>query len=58
MKDNLIGLGEIGPLDETAMKLAQDRLDSRTKPLGSLGKLEDLVVNLSGPMVLLSRAMT
>jgi nicotinate-nucleotide--dimethylbenzimidazole phosphoribosyltransferase len=38
----------IGPLDETAMSGARARLDSLTKPPGSLGRLEDLVVRLAG----------
>jgi nicotinate-nucleotide--dimethylbenzimidazole phosphoribosyltransferase len=38
----------IGPLDEAAMSAARARLDSLTKPPGSLGRLEDLVVQLAG----------
>lgn len=41
-------LNEIAPLDIKSMKAAQKRLDSLTKPLGSLGKLEDIIVKLSG----------
>lgn len=41
-------LNKIVPLDTDSMKVAQKRLDSLTKPLGSLGKLEDMVVKLSG----------
>ncbi len=36
-------LSSIGPLDERAAASAQERLDSLTKPLGSLGCCEDLV---------------
>jgi len=46
MLDDL--LGKIGPLDKASMEAAQTRLDSLTKPLGSLGKLEEIVVKLSG----------
>ncbi|TYQ12937.1 UNVERIFIED_CONTAM: nicotinate-nucleotide-dimethylbenzimidazole phosphoribosyltransferase [Acetivibrio alkalicellulosi] len=38
----------IGSLDENVMKMAQKRLDNLTKPLGSLGRLEDLVKKISG----------
>jgi nicotinate-nucleotide--dimethylbenzimidazole phosphoribosyltransferase len=38
----------IGPLDEVAMAGARARLDSLTKPPGSLGRLEDLAVQLAG----------
>ena len=41
-------LRKIGPLDIESMKAAQMRLDSLTKPLGSLGKLEEIVVRLAG----------
>lgn len=41
-------LNKIGSLDIDSMKAAQTRLDSLTKPLGSLGKLEDIIVKLSG----------
>jgi len=46
MLDELVG--KIGSLDKEAMKAAQMRLDSLTKPLGSLGKLEEIVVRLAG----------
>jgi nicotinate-nucleotide--dimethylbenzimidazole phosphoribosyltransferase len=36
-------LTSIGPLDERAAASAQERLDSLTKPLGSLGYLEEIV---------------
>ncbi|GBF78405.1 nicotinate-nucleotide--dimethylbenzimidazole phosphoribosyltransferase [Paenibacillus sp. 598K] len=38
----------IGPLDESAMAQAAARLDSLTKPPGSLGALETLAVRLAG----------
>jgi nicotinate-nucleotide--dimethylbenzimidazole phosphoribosyltransferase len=38
----------IGPLDAAAMAEARDRLDRLTKPPGSLGRLEELVVTLAG----------
>jgi len=38
----------IEPLDEEAMKKAKDRQDNLTKPIGSLGLLEDLSVKLAG----------
>jgi nicotinate-nucleotide--dimethylbenzimidazole phosphoribosyltransferase len=39
---------KILPLDYDVMVTAQKRLDSLTKPLGSLGTLEDIIVKLSG----------
>ena len=38
----------IGPLDATAMTAARRRLDQLTKPPGSLGRLEELAVQLAG----------
>lgn len=38
----------IGPLDERAMQAARDRQDQLTKPLGSLGRLEELSVRIAG----------
>jgi nicotinate-nucleotide--dimethylbenzimidazole phosphoribosyltransferase len=38
----------IGPLDGDAMKKAAERLNNLTKPIGSLGVLEDLVIQLAG----------
>ncbi len=38
----------IPPLDVRAMEKARDRLDDLTKPRGSLGVLEDVLVRLSG----------
>lgn len=37
-------IAQIQPLDEEAMAAARKRLDSLTKPLGSLGRLEKLAV--------------
>ena len=39
---------DIAPLDEAAMASARDRQDQLTKPLGSLGRLEELSVLLAG----------
>ncbi|MFH2137368.1 MAG: nicotinate-nucleotide--dimethylbenzimidazole phosphoribosyltransferase [Candidatus Omnitrophota bacterium] len=39
---------QIGTLDKNAMEKAQKRLDSLTKPQGSLGRLEDLAKQISG----------
>jgi nicotinate-nucleotide--dimethylbenzimidazole phosphoribosyltransferase len=44
--DNL--LSQIAPLDETAMQAARARHDQLTKPQGSLGRLEDLSVQIAG----------
>jgi nicotinate-nucleotide--dimethylbenzimidazole phosphoribosyltransferase len=41
-------IAAIGPLDEAAMAAARRRLDRLTKPPGSLGTLEDVVVQLAG----------
>lgn len=41
-------LKNIKPLDETAMKQAKQKLDLLSKPIGSLGKLEDLCEQLAG----------
>jgi nicotinate-nucleotide--dimethylbenzimidazole phosphoribosyltransferase len=38
----------IGPLDEAVMARVQTRLDSLTKPPGSLGRLEDIVRQYAG----------
>ena len=39
---------EIVPLDESAMTAARARQDQLTKPLGSLGRLEELSIQLAG----------
>jgi len=44
--DNTIS--SIGPLDVRSMDIARKRLDSLTKPPGSLGRLEELVIRLTG----------
>ncbi|MDI6600901.1 MAG: nicotinate-nucleotide--dimethylbenzimidazole phosphoribosyltransferase [Thermoanaerobacteraceae bacterium] len=38
----------IEPLDNEAMRLTQRRLDSLTKPQGSLGRLEEVAVRIAG----------
>ena len=38
----------LGPLDAVAMAAATERLDRLTKPPGSLGRLESIVVTLAG----------
>ena len=44
----LEAIASIGPLDRTAMAVAAARLDRLTKPPGSLGRLEELVISLAG----------
>src|SRR6266542_2195854 len=39
---------EIKPLDEVAMQAARARQDTSTKPRGSLGRLEELSIQLAG----------
>ena len=39
---------DIKPLDETSMQAARARQDTLTKPRGSLGKLEELSIQLAG----------
>ena len=41
---------QIQPLDETAMQAARDRQNILTKPQGSLGRLEELSIQLAGMM--------
>ncbi|MBI2333862.1 MAG: nicotinate-nucleotide--dimethylbenzimidazole phosphoribosyltransferase [Chloroflexi bacterium] len=41
---------QIQPLDETAMQLARERQNLITKPAGSLGRLEELSIQLAGMM--------
>jgi NaMN:DMB phosphoribosyltransferase len=38
----------IEPLDENIMRKAQEKLDNLTKPVGSLGKLEEIAVFICG----------
>jgi nicotinate-nucleotide--dimethylbenzimidazole phosphoribosyltransferase len=38
----------IEPLNKDAMKKAWDRLDSLTKPIGSLGELENIIAKMAG----------
>ncbi len=40
--------GKIGVLDRESMEKAKGRMDSLIKPPGSLGKLEDIVIQLAG----------
>ncbi|MDD5467530.1 MAG: nicotinate-nucleotide--dimethylbenzimidazole phosphoribosyltransferase [Anaerolineales bacterium] len=41
-------IGRIGPLDEEAMRQARLRQERLTKPRGSLGRLEELAVQIAG----------
>lgn len=41
-------IGQIGPLDEEAMKAAKNRQDYLAKPPGSLGRLEDISIKIAG----------
>jgi nicotinate-nucleotide--dimethylbenzimidazole phosphoribosyltransferase len=41
-------IARVGPLDATAQAVARQRLDSLTKPPGSLGRLERLAVQIVG----------
>ena len=41
-------IAAIGPLDSRAMAAAQARMDGLTKPPGSLGRIEELAVQLAG----------
>ena len=41
-------LADIKPLDHLAMEKARNRMDILTKPQGSLGRMEDLAVQLAG----------
>ena len=41
-------INDIKPLDETAMQAARARQDTLTKPRGSLGRLEELSIQLAG----------
>ncbi len=44
----LTAIAALGPLDPAAMAAARDHLDRLTKPPGSLGRLEELAVDLAG----------
>lgn len=44
----LVAIAALGPLDDAAMAAATSHLDGLTKPPGSLGRLEGLVVTLAG----------
>jgi nicotinate-nucleotide--dimethylbenzimidazole phosphoribosyltransferase len=46
--DLVATLAGVGPLDDAAMSAALRHLDRLTKPPGSLGRLEDLVITLAG----------
>jgi len=41
-------ISKIKPLDKEAMEKARQRLDNLTKPVGSLGKLEEIAEKISG----------
>ena len=41
-------IGRVGPLDEPARTAAAELLDHLTKPQGSLGRLEELAIQLAG----------
>ncbi len=41
-------IGRITPLDRAVMQAVHERLDQLTKPAGSLGRLEELAVQLAG----------
>ncbi len=43
-------IGRIQPLDKAAMQKARERQDTLTKPQGSLGRLEELSIQLAGIM--------
>lgn len=49
MEDELTTtIAQIRPLDEAAMRAAEEELDRKTKPRGSLGRLERLAVQYAG----------
>ena len=49
MDDELTStIGHISPLDEAAMREAEQELDRKTKPRGSLGRLERLAAHYAG----------
>ena len=41
-------MNRIAPLDDKAMQAAADRQNTLTKPQGSLGRLEELSIQLAG----------
>lgn len=41
-------IARISPLDEAAMAAARARQDNLTKPQGSLGRLEELSIQMAG----------
>lgn len=41
-------LNNIKPADKEAIKKAWERMDSLSKPIGSLGKLEEIAVKMAG----------
>jgi nicotinate-nucleotide--dimethylbenzimidazole phosphoribosyltransferase len=41
-------IGSIKPLDKEAMSRAKERQDSLTKPAGSLGRLEEIAIQIAG----------
>jgi len=45
---NMIAIPNISPLDEKAMLAARQRQDQLTKPRGSLGRLEQLSIQIAG----------
>jgi nicotinate-nucleotide--dimethylbenzimidazole phosphoribosyltransferase len=49
MQELLAGtIGGIKPLDKSAMEAARERQDTLTKPAGSLGRLEELSIQIAG----------
>jgi len=48
LDDTLATIAGLGGLDEAAMAGARDHLDRLTKPPGSLGRLEELAIDLAG----------
>ena len=49
MEDELTPtIEQIAPLDEAAMRAAEEELDRKTKPRGSLGRLERLAAQYAG----------
>ena len=44
----MIHTSSVPALDEHAAQAARERIDNLTKPLGALGRIEDLAVLLAG----------